>query len=111
MPWKESAVVDERTRFVMRRLEGESMAGLCREFGISRKTGYKIWDRYKRVGLQGLSDRSRRPIRYAHQLPIQVETAIVRLKREKPHWGAAKIRDLLIEKYSQTKSVLTRRSP
>jgi transposase len=47
MPWKESSVMDERMRFVIRLQEGESMAFLCREFGISRKTGYKILDRYK----------------------------------------------------------------
>jgi putative transposase len=39
--------MDERLRFVARLLEGEKMAPLCAEFGISRKTGYKIFDRYK----------------------------------------------------------------
>jgi hypothetical protein len=55
-----------------------------------RKTGYKIFDRYKEHGLAALSDRSRRPVRYANQLPQQVESLIVRLKAEKPHWGAAR---------------------
>ena len=64
MPWKESCIVDERLRFVARLIDGERMAAVCREFGISRKTGYKIWKRYQRVGLHGLSDRSRRPYRY-----------------------------------------------
>ena len=45
-----------------------------------------------------MSDRSRRPIRYANQLPQQVETLIVRLKSEKPHWGARKIRELLVRR-------------
>ena len=44
MPWKECSVMDERMQFVVRRLAGEPMAELCREFGISRKTGYKIFD-------------------------------------------------------------------
>ena len=44
MPWKECSVMDERLQFVARRLAGEAMAELCREFGISRKTGYKIFD-------------------------------------------------------------------
>jgi transposase InsO family protein len=96
MPWKESSVMDERLRFVARLLEGEAMSLLCREFGISRKTGYKIFDRYKDHGLEGLTDRSRRPVRYANQLPHQLETAIVRAKQEKPHWGARKIRELLV---------------
>ncbi len=98
MPWKESSVMDDRVRFVARRLEGEQMSLLCREFGISRKTGYKIFDRYKEHGLVVLSDRSRWPVRYANQLPPQVEAAIVTLKQEKPHWGARKIRELLVRR-------------
>ena len=57
---------------------------------------HKIFDRYKDHGLEGLTDRSRRPVRYANQLPHQLETAIVRAKQEKPHWGARKIRELLV---------------
>src|SRR5690349_15518430 len=82
MPWKESSVMDERMRFVIRLKDGETMASLCREFGISRKTGYKIYVRYEQCGLEGLSDRTRRPFRYANQLPEQVEAAIVSAKRE-----------------------------
>jgi transposase InsO family protein len=98
MPWTASSVMEERLRFVARLLDGESMTDMCREFGISRKTGYKIFDRYKEHGLAALSDRSRRPVRYANQLPAQVETLIVRLKDEKPHWGARKIRELLVRR-------------
>ena len=61
MPWKECHVMDERLRFVARLLEGEKMAPLCAEFGISRKTGYKIFDRYKDTGVTAFTDRSRRP--------------------------------------------------
>ncbi len=93
MPWKECHVEDERLRFVARRLEGEKMAPLCAEFGISRKTGYKIFERYKNCGIDGLNDRSRRPHRHANQLPFQIETLIVQLKRAHPSWGAPKIRE------------------
>ena len=88
--------MDERMRFVIRLKDGETMASLCREFGISRKTGYKIFERYEQCGLEGLTDRTRRPFRYANQLPAQVEAAIVSAKREKPHWGARKIRERLL---------------
>jgi len=60
MPWRASSVMEERLRFVARLLDGEAMADVGREFGISRKTGYKIFDRYKEHGLEALSDRSRR---------------------------------------------------
>jgi transposase len=82
--------MDERLQFVARRLAGEAMAKLCREFGISRKTGYKIFDRYQECGMQGLTDRSRRPYRYANQLPFQVENFILNVKHEHPSWVLAK---------------------
>ena len=91
-------------KFVGRLLEGEKMAELCREFGISRKTGYKFWDRYKEVGLHGLTDRARRPVRYANQLPMQIEKEILRIKRKKPSWGAPKIREILRRKYPDVKT-------
>jgi transposase InsO family protein len=98
MPWKESSVMDERLRFVARLLDGETMTEVCRDFGISRKTGYKIFDRYKEHGLEALADRSRRPVRFANQLPAQLEARIVAIKHEKPNWGARKIRELLIRR-------------
>jgi putative transposase len=101
MPWKECHVMDERVRFVARLLDGEKMAGLCDEFGISRKTGYKIYERYRRIGVQGLTDRSRRPYRHANQLPMAVQKAIVRLKKDYPSWGAPKIRERLKQRWPE----------
>src|SRR6186997_1553036 len=101
MPWKECHVMDERLRFVARRLDGETMAALCEEFGISRKTGYKIFQRYQTVGVHGLTDRSRRPYRHANQLPMAVEQAIVRLKKEYPTWGAPKLRERLRQRWPE----------
>ena len=74
----------ERLQFVARRLGGEPMSELCREFGISGKTGYKIFDRYQECGVHGLTDRSRRPFRYANQLPFQVENYILNVKGSTP---------------------------
>src|SRR5438309_1830789 len=67
MPWKECHVMDELLRFVARLLEGEKMAPLCAEVGISRKTGYKIYDRYKDCGIGAFNDRNRR---YCYPLTI-----------------------------------------
>ena len=100
MPWKECHVMDERLRFVARLLEGEKMAPLCAEFGISRKTGYKIFDRYKDCGVQAFSDRSHRAHRQANRLPAPIEATIVRLKREYPGWGAPKIREKLRQQFT-----------
>jgi putative transposase len=62
--------MDERMRFVIRLKDGESMASLCREFNISRKTGYKILERYEQCGVEGLSDRARRQFRWCCQLKL-----------------------------------------
>jgi len=76
--------MDERLRFVARLLEGQKMTTVCREFGISRVTGYKIFNRYKECGLDAFNDRSRRPYRQANRLPVQVERSILGLKRKYP---------------------------
>jgi hypothetical protein len=54
MPWKVCKPMDERLKFIARLLDGEQMAGLCREFGISRKTGYKIRDLQARTPCKSL---------------------------------------------------------
>jgi transposase len=100
MPWKASSVMEERLRFVGRLLDGEAMTDVCRDFGVSRKTGYKIFDRYKDCDITAFTDRSRRPYRQANQLPAPIEATIVRLKREYPGWGAPKIREKLRRQFT-----------
>jgi transposase len=72
MPWNEISVMEVRLRFVARLLDGEPMSDVCREFGISRKTGYKLYDRDREEGPVALANCSRRPGRYAKQLLAQV---------------------------------------
>lgn len=96
--------MDEKLRFVSRHLDGESISGLCREFGISRVTGHKLVERYRQSGLEALSDRSRRPYRMANQLPFQIESLIVQIKKEYPTWGAPKIRERLLSRYPDIKT-------
>jgi putative transposase len=99
MPWKETCVLNEKTKFIARLLEGERMTHLCDEYGISRKTGYKIWNRYQNVGHQAFVDRPRTPHRFSNQLPEQIERAILKLKKEKPLFGAPKIRELIARRF------------
>lgn len=99
MPWMECNVMDEKLKFIARLLEGEQMAPLCREFGITRPTGYKIFNRYKSMGEAALVEQKRAPHRYANQLPIEVEALILSLKREFPNWGAPKIREKIIRRF------------
>ena len=75
------------------------MTDLCREFGISRKTGYKFKERYQKYGLIGLVDDSRAPIVVANKTSPSVEQLIVSLRKERPKWGAAKLGEMLRRKH------------
>jgi hypothetical protein len=86
--------MDERLRFLGKLLDGESMTDVCREFGISGRRGTRSSTRTRRAGSRRRANRSRRPVRLANQPAPQLESMIVRLKREKPHRGARKIREL-----------------
>jgi transposase-like protein len=88
MPWKVTDVMEERIRFVRQVLRGqESMSKLCREFGISRSTGYVWWNRYRGERTVGaLQDRCRRPHCSPHQTPEVVEKRVVQL-RHRYGWG------------------------
>lgn len=99
MTWRQCCIMEERIRFVIRALEGEPVAALCREFEISRKTGYKFLKRYQDFGIDALRDESRRPLRNANRLSVSVEELILSLKAEKPDWGAKKLRERFIRKY------------
>lgn len=83
---------DVRREFVLKALEaGREFAGLCREYGISRKTGYKWKERALQDGLHALAERSRRPRHSPKQLDEDTFCALIRLKLRHPHWGAKKL--------------------
>ena len=93
MPWKETSVMNVRTEFVLRVFEAKvPFNDLCKEFGISRKTGYKWKERFLEKGLEGLSDQSRRPDSSPQQLGENSVCSIVKLKLAHPSWGPRKIR-------------------
>ncbi len=81
MPWKVNDVMTERMRFILRHQDGERMTDLCKEFKISRKTGYKFLKRYKKYSVAGLRDRP--PVtqpRYQHQAPWSAATQLTPLR-------------------------------
>jgi putative transposase len=96
MPWKVSDVLDERTRFVLDYERGfHTMAELCRQYGIARKTGY-IWvQRYTEQGLEGLQDRPRAPGWHPNQTPEEIEQRLLSLRGQHPRWGPKKLRGYL----------------
>jgi len=96
MPFKETCAMDERVMFVGECLRRElPMSALCERYGISRKTGYKWLDRYRADPEGGLLDRSRAPLHPACGMDAEVASAILRLRRRRPHWGPRKLRAVL----------------
>jgi len=98
VPWKESCRLMERTKFVLRLEEGERMVDLCREFGISRKTGYKLWERYKRFGGVGLFDESRKPLRSPQRMSTEMQELLLGGRKLHPTWGPKKVKAWLAAK-------------
>ncbi len=92
MPWNRTDPVNERLKFVAAAQSGRcSMTELCVQFGISRKTGYKILRRYEQEGPEALRDRSRAPHRHPNQTPPELEAAILRVRKAHSTWGSKKI--------------------
>ena len=96
MPWKAESVMDQRIEFVLRAKDGEAaFAGLCREYGISRPTGYLWLSRYEGVGsVQGLAEHSRRPKKIPRKSSQELEAAVLEL-RDKTGWCGPKIAAVL----------------
>jgi putative transposase len=92
MPWQITSMNDVRREFVLKALQtGRDFSQLCREFGVSRKTGYKWKQRALADGLDALAERSRRPRHSPKQLDEDTLCALIRLKLRHPHWGAKKL--------------------
>lgn len=87
--------MDLRTEFMKRLAAGERMTDLCREYGISRKTGHKFKARFERLGLQGLADQSRAPKVIPHKTSPELEELIVAERQEHPTWGPKKLKEVL----------------
>jgi putative transposase len=99
MPWKETQKMDQRIEFAMKAVNSESFTDLCREYGISRKTGYKWRERFVSRGVAGMEEESRRPQSHAAELGEEVVCRIVKLKSAHRHWGARKMRELYRRKH------------
>jgi len=104
LPWKETHLLEARARFVWAvKAAHESFAGLCRQFGISRKTGCKWWQRGRATGLKALEDRSRRPLRPPAACAPGWQERLRRARQQPPHWGPKKLRRWLGQRHPQAR--------
>lgn len=97
MPFETVTVMDQRHDFVaLAQQPGSNISQLCLRFGITRRTGYKWLERYRSAGLEGLSDRSRKPYGSPGKTPPEVEAAVIELRKANPAWGAKKLGHVLL---------------
>jgi putative transposase len=93
MGWMETCAVEERMRFVIAvREREEAFAAVCRQFGVSRRTGYKWLERYREEGAEGLLDRSRAPLHHRQAVAQETAERCLAVRREHPTWGPVKVR-------------------
>jgi len=95
VPWKAKSPMDLRKEFIRKLAGGERLTDLCREYGISRKTGSKFKKRFEELGVAGLSDQSRAPKVIPHKTPPEVEEVILAERRDHPTWGPRKLKGSL----------------
>jgi len=99
MPWKETCAMDERLKMIADCLQGESsLTAISLAYGVSRKTLYKWLRRYQREGPRGLEESSRAPRHQAQGVSVEVEKAILALRKRYPSYGPKKIRAKLERK-------------
>jgi transposase InsO family protein len=102
MSWKETGPMQERLEFVRELLEGNRiMTELCLIRGVSRKTGYKWWNRYLEHGVQGLRDHSRAPLNHPNAVAAEVVSRLLEAKGVHPNWGPEKLLDSLSRTHPQ----------
>lgn len=101
MPWKETVAMEEKLKFIANYLDKnfDTFESLCRFYGISRKTGYKYVDQFKREGVDGLKERSRAPCKHGLKTPMWMEGEILEVRKQRPTWGGKKIHNWLLQEY------------
>jgi putative transposase len=96
MPWDARSIMSLRRDFVLKALAKQvTFAELCRQYGISRKTGYKWVSRFQATGIDGLVDESRRPLSSPLEMTPEMSLEIVKVRHKHPSWGARKLTRLL----------------
>lgn len=102
MAWKLESIMSQRYEFCILAGEpGSNFSALCQQYRISRRTGYKWLERYQEEGVDGLLDRSRRPLHSPDRTDATIETQVVALRRQYPQWGPRKLHRLLRDRLGQ----------
>ena len=96
MPFNHKTVMEQKHEFVLLAKQGTaSFSELCRRFGITRRTGYKLLSRYNENGQAGLCGHSKKPHTSPFRTGADTEREILKMRAENPEWGGKKIAQLL----------------
>lgn len=102
MGWQTKSVMEQKLRFIQLWLtEDYTVTGLCKSFGISRTTGYKLIEKYYELGEEAFTAGSKAPLNIPHKTAIRMERKIVALRKKYESWGARKIRVLLERQFKE----------
>jgi transposase len=102
MPWKETTAMEQKIEFICEWRTGKyTITELCKNFGISRPTAYKLISRFENQGYEGLKKQSRKPFTHPNATNEDIVNGILKLKEKHPRWGAKKIRRLMFNEYSE----------
>jgi transposase InsO family protein len=102
MPWKETTTMEQKVEFICEWNSGKyTITELCRGFGISRPTAYKMIQRYEKHGIEGLIEHPKAPINHPNRTKREVEEKILYLKGKHSNWGAKKLRILLFNDFTE----------
>src|SRR4051812_33690235 len=104
MPWKQIEPMNQRIEFVLRAVKTDNFRALCREYGISAKTGYKWLERFLEEGVNGMQEQSRRPQSSPSGLSEGVVCEIIRIKQKHLAWGPRKVRWIYGRTHAETPS-------
>lgn len=107
MPWQPKNLMDTRKEFALRAQQTENFRALCREYGISARTGYKWRQRLVEGGLQGLVEKSRKPKSSPQEVAEEEICQMVRIKMAHRHWGPRKIREVYLRHHGSAPSEST----
>lgn len=100
----EMTIMDQKKEFILNwKSNQSSFAQLCRDFQISRMSGYKYVKRYQEEGMEGLEERSRAPHNIPNKTPEPITKRIIELRKEHPRWGAKKLHQILLDEGIYTK--------
>jgi transposase InsO family protein len=110
MPWKDTTTMEQKVEFICEWNTGKyTITELCRAFGISRPTAYRLISNFEKHGIAGLLEKSKAPRSHPNKTKKEIEDKVVELKGEHEKWGAKKLHKLLYNDFtaSEIPTILT----